>query len=139
MFSSTITQKLYTEKAVLIGTFLGGPFVGAYLIAKNFKALDEPAKIGSTWIIATVVFLIAVGSGFIPGLEKVPALVYSFVICMIAHTFTKKYQGSRIALHQSEGGQMYSTGRAALIGLLGCVVMAALFLGLFYLGDASVR
>jgi hypothetical protein len=139
MFPSTITHKLYNERAVLIGTFLGGPLVGAYLIGRNFKALDEPASIGKTWLLAVGLLLFAVALGFIPGLEKIPAFVYSFGFCMAAHSLTKKYQGSRIALHQTAGGQLYSTGRAALIGVLGCVVMMGAFYGIFYLGIQSSR
>ena len=139
MFPSTITRKLYNEKAVLIGTFLGGPLVGAYLIAQNFKALDESVRAGRTWLIAIGVFLLAIGLGFIPGLEKIPAVAYSFAFCTAAHSLTKKYQGSRIALHQTAGGQLYSTGRAALIGVLGCVIMIAAFYGLIYLASQDVK
>jgi hypothetical protein len=34
-------QKIYNTKAIIIGTFLGGPLVAGYFIAENFKAFNE--------------------------------------------------------------------------------------------------
>lgn len=138
LFSSTITAKLYNERAVLIGTFLGGPLVGGYLIAQNFKTLNEPAKAGRTWLITIAVMVFLVATFFVPVFDKIPSIAYSFAFCLAAHTITKNLQGSQIALHQTAGGAFYKTLRAALIGLLGCVLMLAGFLVLSYFVDQTV-
>lgn len=41
----TSTQKIYRDKAIWVGTFLGGPLAAGYLIAENFKAFNDPAKV----------------------------------------------------------------------------------------------
>ena len=138
LFPSDITSKFYTDRAVLIGTFIGGPLVGAYLIAQNFKTLNEPSKVRQTWFIAIGALVVAVGIGLIPPLDKIPSFLFSIVFCLVAHSITKKYQGERIAAHQAAGGAVYATGRAVLIGFVGCALMIGLLLGLFYLMDGAV-
>ena len=48
LFPSTVSQKLYNERAILIATFLGGPLAGGFLLAQNFNAFNEPGKAGKT-------------------------------------------------------------------------------------------
>lgn len=139
IFPSTITHKLYNERAILIATFVGGPLAGGYLLSRNFGALNEPAKASRTWIISIGVLLLLAGSSFLPAADKIPAVVYSFACCMTAHFAAKKFQGSSIALHQTNGGSFYGTWRAVRVGLLSCLLMVALFFGLVYLTDASLR
>lgn len=138
IFPSTITARLYTEGSILLATFLGGPLAGGYLIAQNFKAIDEPARVGRTWLVTGLVFLFIIATGFIPVLDKLPVPVYSFVFCMAAHSFAKKYQGSKIRLHQENGGFVYGRGRATLIGLASMLLMLALVVVGFYLQDSVV-
>lgn len=137
LFPSTVSGKLYKERAVLIGTFIGGPLVGGYLIAQNFYALNEPAKAGKTWVATAGVFLLLVAMSLLPPFDDVPAFVYSLAFCLGAHAVAKNFQGGRIALHQAEGGAFYGTGRAVWIGFLGCALMAACLFGLVYLIDPA--
>lgn len=39
------TFKLYKDKAIYLGTFIGGPLVAGYLIAENFKQLGQLGKV----------------------------------------------------------------------------------------------
>lgn len=50
--------KIYKEKAITFGTFLGGHLVAGHLIAENFKVFGEKDRAKKTWIytiIATVI------------------------------------------------------------------------------------
>lgn len=138
IFFSTITDKLYNERAILIATFIGGPLAGGYLLAKNFGTLNEPVKASRTWMITIGIFLLLAGSLFVPAMDKIPAIVYSFVFCYAAHLAARKFQGSGITLHQVNGGQLYSTWRAVLVGLACMGLMVALIFGIFYLQDSSI-
>jgi hypothetical protein len=137
IFPYDITRKLYNESSVVIGTFLGGPLVGGYLIAQNFKALDEPSKIGKTWLIAILVFVLLLSSSFIPVLDQVPVIVYSFAYCVAAHRAVSVLQGNRIQMHQTQGGRIHSTWRAVAAGILFTLMMVALVLLAFYVADIS--
>jgi len=41
--------KVYRDKTIYVGTFLGGPLVAGYLIAQNFKTFNEQDNIKKTW------------------------------------------------------------------------------------------
>jgi hypothetical protein len=137
LFEPSVTRKLYNERSVLIGTFIGGPLVAGYLIAQNFKALEQPGNANKTWLLTAFVFVFLFVSDFIPGLADVPAIAYSALFCILAHSAARKFQGSQIALHQTSGGRLYSTSRAALIGIISLLITLALFFGLLYLAEAG--
>jgi hypothetical protein len=41
--------KLYKDKAIWIGTFIGGPLVAGYLIAENYKKLGQDKNASKSW------------------------------------------------------------------------------------------
>ena len=59
--------KLYRDKAIWVGTFIGGPLVAGYLIASNYKKLGEDKNamkcwgyaLGSTMILLAIAILIS--------------------------------------------------------------------------------
>ncbi len=138
LFPSTVSQKLYNERAILIATFIGGPLAGGFLLAQNFHAFNEPGKASKTWIATIAVLVLLMCTMFVPALDSIPNVVYSFALCMTAHTLAKKFQGSYIALHQANGGQFYSTWRAVGTGLLFTLVMIVVMLLIMYVQDPSV-
>lgn len=135
LFPDTITRRLYNERSILIGTFLGGPLAGGFLLAQNFKALDQPVKARITWAATIATLLLLIGTAFIPFFDQIPSMVYSFAFCFAAHSFAKHFQGRQIVLHQEGGGQLYSTWRAAGFGLVSLVLMLGWILLLLYLGE----
>ncbi|MEJ5055640.1 hypothetical protein [Sphingobacterium sp. MYb382] len=34
--------KIYSDSAITLGTFLGGPLAAGYMMAANFKAFNQP-------------------------------------------------------------------------------------------------
>jgi hypothetical protein len=138
LFPSTITQKLYNERAILIATFVGGPLAGGFLLAENFNRLNQSANAGKTWIATAAALLFLFGSLFIPALDNIPGIVYSFAFCFTAHSIAKKYQGSQIMLHQTNGGQLFSTWRTVGLGLLAMLAMIAVIVGIMFLQDPAI-
>ena len=52
--NETTTQKIYKERAIRVGTFLGRPLVAGSLIAENFKVFNQPAKAKIAWIYSII-------------------------------------------------------------------------------------
>jgi len=105
------------------------------LLAQNFRALEEPAKAGKTWIITIAILLLLMASFFVPALDSIPPFVYSLGFCLAANFLAKKYQGSSIELHRVNGGKMFSTWWAVLAGVVSMLLLLALFFGIVYLQD----
>ena len=139
VLSPTAQNKVYKEGSMAIAIFLGGPFVVGYLMAHNFRQLDEPEKIGKTWIFSTLGLILLIGgAAAIPESVKIPNIVYNLVFAMVALFFVQKYQGKQLKQHVEDGGAVYSNWRAAGIGLLCMVVTVILLLGAYYLVEQSV-
>lgn len=131
--------KLYKERAVYVGTFLGGPLVAGYLIAENFKQLGQQAKVKTTWLIAIIATIVIFGGVFlIPGIEKVPRYLIPLLYSVITQAIVQKYQGADIKNHIDKGGQTYSVWRAVWIGLVGLVVLLAIIYIIVLLTDNAL-
>ncbi len=121
------TYKLYKDKAIYLGTFIGGPLVAGYLIAENFKQLGQLGKVKTTWIISIVSTIVIFGGLFlIPNVEKVPNYIIPIIYTGIAQILVKKFQEDAIKAHIETGGQTFSNWRAAWIGIVGLVILIAI-------------
>lgn len=122
--------KLYKNRAVFIGAFLGGPLVAGYMAAENFKKLGQPEYAKRAWVIAilTTIVVFGVFPSF-PFVDKVLGAAVPVAYCAIADTLVLKYQGGRAKSHIENGGKMYSTWRAVWIGFVGLAILV----GVIYL------
>jgi hypothetical protein len=119
--------KLYKDRAIYIGTFLGGPLVTGYLAAENFRRMGQPDKGKTTWVVAIIATLVIFGIVFyIPGVQKMPHYIIPLIYTGIAQFLVQRYQGNAIKEHAEKGGQMYSAWRAVWIGLIGAAILVAL-------------
>ncbi|MGN6600802.1 MAG: hypothetical protein ACTHK8_00035 [Ginsengibacter sp.] len=115
--------KLYSDRAIYIGTFLGGPLVGGYMAAENFKQIGESEKVRSTWLISIAVFIVILAAAFLlPAMKQVPNYLIPIIYAAIARLLVKKYQGESINEHIQSGGLTFTTWRAVWIGLVGTAV-----------------
>ena len=68
-----ISGKVYKERAIWVGTFLGGPLVAGYLIAENFKVFHQNDRVKKTWIYSIIATIVIFGVAFaIPDNIKIP-------------------------------------------------------------------
>jgi len=119
--------KLYSDRAVYVGTFIGGPLVAGYLAAENFKQLGEQDKVKYAWLIAIAATIIIFAAIFlIPGIENVPRLVIPLAYTLVAQLLIKRYQGDAIKAHIEKGGALYSVWRSVLVGIIGLVILVAI-------------
>lgn len=122
-------RKFYKSNYIWPATYLGGPLVAGYLIAENFKALNEPDKAKVTWLFTVIGTIIIFGGIFIiPEDINVPnyliPLVYSGIAGSIAH-FT---QGEGLKEFASKGGESYTAWRALAVSLIGLLLTLSFIL-----------
>lgn len=136
--NQTMTKKIYTDRLIWAGTFLGGPLVAGYLIAENFKVLNEPEKVKRTWIFAILATVIIFGGIFlIPDIEKIPRQLIPFVYTTIAYFLVQHYQDEKIKAYIKNGGFSYKWWRAVIIGLIGTVITLLPIFVIAYLSDTA--
>jgi hypothetical protein len=128
--------KLYKDKAIYVGTFLGGPLVAGYLAAENFKRLGEKDKLKKTWLITIAATIVIFGRIFlIPENVKIPGYILPLIYAGIAQLLIRRSQGPAIKSHIEAGGQTFSTWRAVWIGIVGCLITLAILILLLLLID----
>jgi hypothetical protein len=126
--------RLYKDRAIYVGTFLGGPLVAGYLAAENFRQLGEQNKVKTAWAIAIIATIVIFGGIFlVPDIEKIPRYIIPLLYSALAQFLIQKYQGPTIKAHIDSGGQTYTAWRAAWIGLVGLVVLMAVIIAIILL------
>ncbi len=122
-------RKLYSERALLIATFFGGPVVAGYMMGQNYKALDEENVATRSFIIGILSSVLMYAALFlfpeqitesIPG-ALIPG-IYTFIIVLIF----QKYQKAAVVRHKENGGKFHSGWKAAGIGSLFMIVQLAI-------------
>ncbi|HEY5370782.1 MAG TPA: hypothetical protein VIJ75_17490 [Hanamia sp.] len=131
-------KKIYKEKEIYIGTFLGGPIVAGYLIAENFKNFNEPEKAKKTWMYTIIATVVIFGGIFlIPGTAKIPNQIIPLVYTGIAYLLVQRFQNKQITSHLDSGGQIYSWWRTIAVGLIGLAITLIAVFGLLYFSNAQ--
>lgn len=121
------TKRFYSQKAIAIATFFGGPLAAGYLVKKNYESLDQPDNarkslfigIASTIILLVISYLIpdemsTKAGTIIPGLS-------AWMIYLIV----EKLQGQELKSHKESDGKFYSGWKAAGVGSISMVILLA--------------
>ncbi|TDN97665.1 hypothetical protein [Sunxiuqinia elliptica] len=120
------SQKIFTNKAISIATFLGGPIAAGFLISKNYKVFgNEDAARNSVFIGIISTFFLFVGIFMIPEhiIDKIPQPVIPGIYTAIIAGLVEKLQGQKIKDFLLEDGQKASNWHAAGYGLIGLLIM----------------
>jgi len=129
--NETTTQKIYKERAIWVGTFLGGPLVAGYLIAENFKVFNQPERVRTTWIYSIIATIVIFGGVFlIPDNVKIPNQIIPIIYSLIAYQIVQIYQKAKITTHINAGGQAYGWWRIIGIGLIGLTITVIVVFGI---------
>src|SRR5205823_13565483 len=90
-----------------------------------------------TWVIAIAATILIFGTIFlIPDSVHIPNGLIPIIYTWIAYYLAQRLQGSRIRQHIESGGPTYSNWRAALVGVIGLLIIVSvvivllLFIGL---------
>ncbi|PIQ15846.1 MAG: hypothetical protein COW67_06180, partial [Flavobacteriales bacterium CG18_big_fil_WC_8_21_14_2_50_32_9] len=135
------TKKFYSQRAITIATYFGGPLAAGYLIKKNYETLEQPdnAKKSLLYGIISTLLLFAVIFS-IPEdiLNKIPNVVIPAIYTGIIYLMVEKYQGESLKNHKDAGGEFYSGWKAAGVGAISMLILAAgIFMIAFIYGDLS--
>jgi len=123
-------EKIYKDKALWVGTFIGGPLVAGYFIAENFKAFNDTQKANRTWMIAILATIIIMGGALlIPDDTKIPAQMIPIVYTSIAYGIGLHFQKKLMDAHTQAGGVVFGWGRILGISVIGLIVTLAPIIG----------
>ena len=128
--------KFYSQKAIGIATFIGGPMAAGYLIRENYRSLDELEKGKTAFIIGVLsTLLLFVGIFLIPEsiLEKVPNQILPAVYTGIIYVIVDRIHGAILKQHKDSGNEFHSGWKAAGIGTVSLIILLAGIFGYAYL------
>jgi len=126
-----IPQKIFTNKAIYIATFFGGPLAAGFLISKNYKVFGNSNAARNAFfagLISTVIIFILVFA--IPDniMEKIPQSLIPFIYTGIIALFVEKYQGEAIKNFLKANGEKASGWTAAGYGAIGLLTTVVFIL-----------
>ena len=135
------STKLYSQKAIAIATFFGGPLAAGILIRTNFINLNKEREGLNALILGVLSTLLLFGGIFaLPEniVDKIPNSVLPAVYTGIIYLIVEKIQGNDLKQHTANNGVFYSGWRAAGIGFIGLVIIGAtIFLAIDIFGAAD--
>ena len=113
-------SRVYDSHVILIATIFGGPLVGGYLLAENFKGFGEVNRTKQSWIwgILGLSIMISV-SGIIQ--NAYVKMIVPVLFSVLTYIGALYFQGGKIRLHQQLGGQMHRKDRMFVICFVGAV------------------
>jgi len=132
--------KIFTNKAISIATFFGGPLAAGFLISKNFKTFGkDQAALNSVFIgiLFTIILLFAQllffqklqDNNIYKLLQSLLPLVDAAIITLLI----EKLQGKEIQQFLANNGQTASNWQAARYGFLGCMIIVIFFIIMIFI------
>jgi len=118
-------KRIFTNKAISVATFFGGPLAAGFLIAKNFKVFEKPnAARNSTFIGILTTILLFTGILLAPEdiINKLPQPLIPAVYTLIIAALVYWLQGAEIKKFLNNDGQKASNWIAAGYGFVGLII-----------------
>ncbi|MEI6809926.1 MAG: hypothetical protein WCN95_14505 [bacterium] len=117
--------RLFSSGQVVFATFLGSPFAGAILMAKNYRALGYPRAAKETLLVGVMgTMFVLVATLNMP--ERAPGFIVPLCSLLVVHLWYNKTQESPYDVHVSDGGEKGTWGIVIGTGLLSCVLIVAI-------------
>jgi len=136
-----LTKKFYSQRAIAIATYFGGPLAAGYLVKRNYETLEQPEngkKALIIGIVSTVLLLVGVFSIPEPIIDKIPNALIPLIYTGLIYWIVEKLHGEILKSHKESGGEFYSGWKAAGIGAIAMVILiAGIVLSLYVTEDLS--
>ena len=140
--NNTKDLKFYSQKAIGIATFIGGPLAAGYLIRKNYLTLSKPDEgkksliigIISTIIIFSVIFMIPENI-----IDKVPNQILPLIYTGIIYLIVEKIHGKILNQHKENKNEFLSIWKAVGIGLISLIIILIGIFGYGFLAPESAE
>jgi hypothetical protein len=123
------SPKVFTNKAISVATFFGGPIAAGLLMAKNFNTFgnETAARNSVFWgIISTALLFAGIFSIPEPLMNQIPNSLIPGIYTLIIAFLVEKLQGQQIKEFIAAEGTKASNWLAARYGLLGMLIMGAI-------------
>ena len=134
--NTTKDLKFYSQKAIGIATFIGGPLAAVYLVRENYLNLNKPNEGKKSLLIGIIsTVLLFTGIFMIPEsiMDKVPNQIIPAVYTGIIYLIVEKIQGTILNQHKENDNVFYSGWKAAGIGFISLIILLIGIFGYAYL------
>jgi len=121
-------KKFYSQQAISIATYIGGPLAAGYLVKKNYETLEQPdngRKALFIGIISTILLFAGVFSIPEPIIDKIPRVLIPLIYTGIIYWIVDRLHGKILKLHKESGGEFYSAWKAAGVGSIALLILVA--------------
>lgn len=132
--ASTNQAPLYSIAGVGLATFIGTPLAGAWLLAHNLQLLGKADRVAMVWGVSIALLVVTLVLAFVLP-EEVPALPFAIAQLMAMIMLAKNLMEAELKQHTEAGGVYLSNWRAAGIGLLFTLAVAALMFAVLMIFD----
>lgn len=129
--AKTTSSKLYSQRAIILATFIGGPLATGYLIRENYLSFNKPSQGRQALLISVIATVGLFAAMFmLPEaiIDKIPSIVIPAIYTGIAYAVVEQLQGKLLDQHQQAGNEFYSRWKAAGVGLVSLIILS---IGLF--------
>jgi hypothetical protein len=117
--------KVYTQRQIHVGTFLGGPIAAGILLSKNYNSLGEPSTAKRTILISicfTIIFFLFFHLASSSFLDKVPEKLFPMIFLLIEYIIFYYFQKDKVQKHLSDGGAKESWWKTIGFSFLGLIL-----------------
>ena len=131
-----IKLRFYSQRAIVIATYFGGPLAAGYLVRQNFINLGKEDYGKYALIIGIIsTLLIFAGIFSIPEniIDKIPNALIPGIYTLIIYFIIEKLIGKELKEHKKNNGEFYSAWKATGIGAISMVILLVGVFGYAYL------
>jgi hypothetical protein len=131
-----IKLRFYSQRAITIATYFGGPLAAGYLLRQNFINLGKEDYGKYALIIGIIsTLLIFAGIFSIPEhiIDKIPNALIPGIYTLIIYFIIEKLIGKELKEHKKNNGEFYSALKATGIGAICMIILLGVVFGYAYL------
>jgi hypothetical protein len=118
--------RLYSQGSLIIASFLGSCFAGAFLFSHNFRVRGEESLarnalvLGAFGLVAVILLFMLLDQIFRDheGFNQLMFIFGPFLQAVVVHLTTERLQQRMSSDHKGRGGHFYSLWRGAAVGLV---------------------
>lgn len=134
--NNTKELKFYSQRAIGIATFIGGPLAAGYLVRENYRSLGDPDNARKALILGIIAtLLLFLGLFSIPEaiMEKIPNQIFPIIYTAIIYLIVEKIHGPILKQHKEKENDFHSAWNAAGVGAISFVILVGGMFGFVYL------
>ncbi len=132
-----MSDKIYTERKMIMGVLLGGPLAGGYYFWRTFNALEMPKRAMAAVVVALIVLAASLGSIFIPALDRVPNIAFYGLQVGLTIGAIRGYLTTDIYDHINANKPVCGWGNTILVAVISGILTLGPLIGLAYVSPGT--